>query len=308
MEKLCEVVNSFFVDGTIQKQKYGQAPVLKFGKFKENINVSLDLKYDIDLISSKTEYWPFYYGPALWMIGENVYLDELQTKRTRNKIIHQIFDKYPTRTLRNNEIFYKIRINPINPGNLNEYDASPKSGKSRFSSKSFPILYVSKDLETCIHECRCAIEDEIYFATLSPLDSLSFLDLSALIEEKCTSFESLDLAVSMLFSAGEHSYPICRKIALHAFKYGYNGIIYPSYYSSLRMGTSALPTYRGIPIRCFFGMKEYFDNTIIKNIAIFGNPIKEKRIVVRGINRLQLQQASYKYILGPVISDNSYVS
>ena len=47
-------------------------------------------------------------------------------------------------------------------------------------------------------------------ATLRPVRDLEPLDVAALLDEtqKVDEFESLDLAVNMLFLAGEHSYPI----------------------------------------------------------------------------------------------------
>ena len=47
-------------------------------------------------------------------------------------------------------------------------------------------------------------------ATLRPVRDLELLDVAALLDEtqKVDEFESLDLAVNMLFLAGEHSYPI----------------------------------------------------------------------------------------------------
>jgi hypothetical protein len=59
-----------------------------------------------------------------------------------------------------------------------------------------------------------AAEDELYVATLCPAHELRLLDLSRLLlEEEANEFESLDMAVHMLFLAGEHSYGISREIA-----------------------------------------------------------------------------------------------
>ena len=76
-------------------------------------------------------------------------------------------------------------------------------------------MYGSQDLPVCVHECRVTAEDELYVATLSPTRDLKLLDLSVLLrEEDGTEFDSLDMAVHMLFLAGKHSYEISRDSAV----------------------------------------------------------------------------------------------
>jgi len=74
-------------------------------------------------------------------------------------------------------------------------------------------------------------EDELFVATLTPAQELRLLDLTEFIPREGTEFESLDLSVNMAFLAKEHSYEICRAIALEAHTIGYDGLIYPSYFS-----------------------------------------------------------------------------
>ena len=74
-------------------------------------------------------------------------------------------------------------------------------------------MYGSQDLQVCIHECRVTAEDDLYVASLAPA-RLRLLDLTHLLHEQhVTEFESLDMAVHMLFLAGPHSYEIARIIA-----------------------------------------------------------------------------------------------
>jgi hypothetical protein len=83
-------------------------------------------------------------------------------------------------------------------------------------------------LPICVHECRFTAEDELYVATLFPTRELKLLDLSALLkEEHSTEFESLDMAVHMLFLAGKHSYDISREIARVVHSVGYDGVVPP---------------------------------------------------------------------------------
>ena len=64
-------------------------------------------------------------------------------------------------------------------------------------------------------------------ATLRPARDLELLDVAALLDEpqEVNEFESLDLAVNMLFLAGEHSYPITRVLSLAARSAGFDGLV-----------------------------------------------------------------------------------
>jgi hypothetical protein len=77
-----------------------------------------------------------------------------------------------------------------------------------------PVLYASSDLEVCIHECRFAADDELFVASLEPVRPLRLLDLAVVLPEGegVTEFESLDMAIHMLFMTGEHSYDISSAI------------------------------------------------------------------------------------------------
>jgi hypothetical protein len=127
-----------------------------------------------------------------------------------------------------------------------------------------------------VHECRVTIADKLYLAILRPTNTLKLLDLTKQIDEDCTGFESLNMAIHMIFRAEEHSYKLSKHIAKAAKNAGFNGILYPSYFSQIKK--SAFP-----------------------NIAIFGRPIQEGLIKVEYINRLSLEQVSYKTRFGPVI-------
>ena len=80
-----------------------------------------------------------------------------------------------------------------------------------------------------------------------PVRDLELLDVAALLDEpqEVNEFGSLDLAVNMLFLAGEHSYPITRVLSLAARSAGFDGLVYPSYFSMLRNGVKPFETTYG---------------------------------------------------------------
>ena len=131
-------------------------------------------------------------------------------------------------------------------------------------------MYASTDLQICVHECRVTAEDDTYVATLAPNKDLKLLDLTPVLEEpESTEFESLDLTIHMLFLAGEHSYEICRSIALAASEAGYNGLVYPSYFSLIYSGHIPFETTYGISHRRIPQFAPREESKIAQNLGAF---------------------------------------
>ena len=197
----------------------------------------------------------FFLVRRLWMIGLNITpLDELISLATREETIQRIIREYPEIVFTKGRKFYRLRINPDQPEEFNQYDSPPvgRASYGRLDSENFPVMYASQDLQICIHECRVAAEDEIFVATLALTKDVRLLDLTAILPEPGRDeFESLDIAVHMLFFAKEHSYEVSRALALSAFKNGYDGLIYPSYFSLLKTGN--------FPFKTTFGMSHRND-------------------------------------------------
>lgn len=304
-ELILDLCHRFFVRGTILKLEYGGTPLIQFNQQhfnKTDIEVSPWLEDDLKLIEQAAEIGMFYYGPRLWMVGEVEPLKSLQKKDERNKIVEKIVAKYPVRKLTDKEYFYRLRVNPKISDDFGEYDTAPDEhlGKNRFDDIGFPVLYGSLDLELCLHECRTTVEDNLFVAKLVPNQKLKILDLTALLEEEgITEFESLDIAIHFLFLAGSHSYNICRQIALKAKEKGLDGIIYPSYYSYIRTGAFPFETVYGMSIRRIPQLQDYAQSQTIPNLALFGRPVKENKVVVKCINKVVINRISYDVSFGP---------
>jgi hypothetical protein len=108
------------------------------------------------------------------------------------------------------------------------------------------------------------------------------------------------MAVHMLFLAGKHSYGITREIALGSHAAGYDGLIYPSYFSLLRTGAMPFETMFGISHRRVPQLADREKSKIIGNLALFGRPIEQGRVRVLCINRLILNRVVYGIHFGPV--------
>lgn len=304
--RVLALAETFFVRGTLIRSDYGGAPVLQFNEHHQgNTEVEFDerLKKDADLIGRAAGVGFFHYGPRLWMLGEVEPLKALQDQATRDSIIHRILTEYPARAIPTSERLVRIRKRPKNPADAQEYDSSPPGhrGGGRLDSEDFPVLYASQDIEVCVHECRVTVEDALYMATLAPVRELRCLDLTEVLpEEHTTEFESLDMAVHMLFLAQPHSYEICRAVAVAARNAGFDGLIYPSYFSLVRTGARPFDTAYGLSVRRFPSYRDRARALSIPNVAIFGQPVLEGKVRVDGINRVMLRHVAYDVHFGPI--------
>jgi len=300
---LMYLADRFFRAGTMQRFDYGSAPAI-ISNNKQKTSVSFDsiLDRDAELISKNTGLGFFHYGPRFWMFGETDPLKALQDESQIDKVIESIIAAYPSVVYSADDKFYRLRKNPSSPEKVEEYDTPPKtSGEGRLDFEGFPVMYGSFNLEVCIHECRSTADDEMYLATLSPLNQLRMLDFSVVIEEEnVTEFESLDMAVFMLFMAKSNSYPILRRLAIAVKEKGYDGLVYPSYFSMLHSGSEPFETTYGIANRSIKTFKEHEEKKVQKNLAIFGHPIHSGKVLVQRINKLFIRKVNYGVEFGPV--------
>lgn len=302
------VAGQFFVRGSVSRSEYGGAPLVQFNEAqfgKGDYIGSGPLEGDIRLISEKAKIGLFYYGPRMWMIGQVTPLLMLIDSSSRPSIIRRIITEYPKHLFKEKQIIYRLRIAPSHPSDPAEYDSPPSKflGKGRLDSVDNPVLYCSQDIEGCVHECRVTVEDELYLASLQATRDLRFLDLTAVLQEtNVTEFESLDMAIHMLFFAASHSYEISRDIAKAVSQAGFDGLVYPSYFSQVRSGAMPFETAYGLSVRRFPDASRYAKGSVFSNAAIFGRPIDDGRLRVVGINRVVLHKVSYDIRFGPVRS------
>lgn len=300
---LLYLADRFYRAGTMHRSDYGAAPVINFNEYQET-SVVFDnvLEEDTKLISEKTGVGFFLYGPRLWLLGYTEPLEALQDENKVDSVLDSIIRKYPEVVYDETTKFYRVRKNPSEPKQVSQYDSPPVSkGEGRLDSVELPVMYASFDLEVCIHECRITAEDELYLATLKPFRPLKFLDFSIILKENnVTEFTSIDIAVFMLFMAKSNSYGILRKLSQKVFDKGYDGLIYPSYFSMLHSGAEPFDTTFGISHRMFDQYRDYEESKLQKNIAIFGWPVRDGKVKVDRINKMYIRQVKYTTEFGPV--------
>jgi hypothetical protein len=169
------------------------------------------------------------------------------------------------------------------------------------SSDSVPVLYASPLIDLCVHECRYTIEDDLFVAALNPKRELRLLDLTAILAEDTTEFESLDIAVNMLFLGGKVAYDAARAIARGARDCGFDGLVYPSYFSGHYHGERPFQTNYGISRRRFTDAINHEQSLSVPNLALFGYPIADGKLEVDTINRLVIGRVTYEFHHGPAI-------
>lgn len=301
-EQLLWLSDTFFQKGSTISTDYGGAPAIVFND-KQPGSLTPDplLADDVELLQRTLGIGFFHYGPRLWMIGNITPLEDLQDEKSRPAVIARVLEAYP-KVMLTDEEFYRVRKAPKVPIDPGEYDAPPDGyyGNGRLDAPNFPVLYGSQDAEICVHESRFMAGDELYIATLRPTRPLKLIDLSAVLQEDCTEFESLDLAVLMLFLAHPHAYPISREIAAAVSERGFDGLIYPSFFSVLHTGGNPFETVYGLSTRRFGDSSDYERSKVIGNLALFGRPIAQGAVEVVGINRLTIGQVKYRMVFGPV--------
>ena len=301
---LAYLASRFFVDGSFHKCDFGGAPVIQFNEHqKTSIVVDDVLRGDISVFEQALGIGFFDYGPRLWMIGEVEPLKALLDVKRQAGVIDRILAEYPERIIGLNETFYRVRKSPKSATDPREYDTPPPHipQDGRLSSDDVPVLYASPLIDLCVHECRYTIEDDLFVAALIPKRELRLLDLTVMLSEDTTEFESLDIAVNMLFLGGKAAYGAARAIARSARDSGFDGLIYPSYFSSHYHGERPFQTIYGISRRKFNAAKQHEQSLSVPNLALFGYPIADGKLDVDTINRLVINRISYEFHHGPAI-------
>jgi hypothetical protein len=304
LSELQYILHTFFIWGTYQRPEYGAFPAVQANEHQTtSIKFSDWLEPDVRLFEKWFKVGFFHYGPRAWMYGRITPLEGLQDPEQSVAIIERVIGEYPVVQLQKDTVLYRIRKQPKHPNSPAEYDSPPNvlSGSGRLDSSDLSIMYASSDLQICIHECRVTAEDDTYVATLTPARELRLLDLTEVLREDSVSeFESLDLAIHMLFLAGAHSYQITRAIAKRARAAGFDGLIYPSFFSLQRTGAMPLMTTYGISHRRIGQMQPTEKQKIVPNVAIFGHPIADGILSVKSLNRLMIHAVEYHTHFGPV--------
>ena len=311
---LAGLAQSFFVQGSVHRTRFGAAPLITFND-RRPTNIGACPGWpsgDAALFEEILRIGFFWYGPPEWQVGINENLAKMEQEDQREQVISRILQAYPPETLTEADKFYRLRRvsgdgfarGKFNSTDWGEFDSPPLQATAeesgRLDSPDLPVLYGSPDLQTCLHECRVTVEDALFIATLRPMRELKLLNLVSFPDEPLSHpCEDLDHAMVMLFLAGPHAYPISRAIVHAARDEGYDGLVYPSFFSMLRNGVQPIEAYFGLSNRSMPELRPMEAAKMVPNFAIFGRPIQEGVLTVTSINRVILRKATYSIQFGP---------
>jgi hypothetical protein len=276
----------FFVKGTVPHGVGGYASILQYNSDSPIDEVDLDEKTTRDwhLIKSQIGGRLFFYGPPLWRIGVTEHYEEPNI--ISDDTIAEIVKKLSIKTLPEGTQTFRIRknIDPEKVLEASQYDVAPPCIErefGRFDDAKLQILYTSPSLPVCLHECRTAITDDIFVATLEAATSLRLADLTADYDQMPESpFENLRYFFNGIFlSRDESTYNIARRIAV-AIKetLSVDGFITDSFFTTVSQ------------------------EPVSQNYCFFPEIMKNGKITLHSLNRLHLETVSYSYIFGPNFS------
>ena len=177
-ELLDDLCHNFFVLNNTYKSLYGGSSYIQYNNYHhnndDNIFFAENLKNDIELFRKYLKIGFFYYGPRLCYLGENDYIhnfSEHYNSKIFKNAVKKLIEKSRTKYYNSKNFFYRLRKNPQHPTLSSEYDSAPK-GNGRFNNGNEQLLYASKSIKACIKECRVNEKDELYIATLRPVNKL----------------------------------------------------------------------------------------------------------------------------------------
>jgi hypothetical protein len=280
-----DLLTKFFVRGSESLVIAGHVPVYKVTDNKGFMSGTFDspLEDDYQLLIEHYGLGVFHNAPAEWRMGMTDHYHELTLSYPEAlKTLDQIIGVTTRRVLAGGTKLYRLRTNIKNEVTApTSYDAPSIEAKrkpGRYDDNDIPLLYAAFDIETCIHECRCTVIDEIVLATLCTTRDLTLVDLQELNEPPpFTPFQCVGHFLYGMSVATEEEYPKCRMLARRMLELGVDGFSYRSFFSSVKPKS-------------------------LTNVALFGYPIRDGKVVLSSLNRVKIDRIDYGFSLGPVMT------
>jgi hypothetical protein len=280
-----QLMSNFFVFASTPPDVGGPAYVYQFNEYHYPgvVEFGTEIDADVQLLSNYLGVGLFQYGPPLWRLG---YTEHYQTLRegdsaTRDLVWDDILGRCAETVLGQDVVLYRVRkgedlIAPL----ASEFDSPPASVRiassfGRYDSEALPILYVSENTETCLHECRVTLSDYINVAALRPSRDLRLLNLTEVDDTTMrTEFDSVARLLTKFAFCGKRDYDLCKELAHKVKAKGYDGFVYLSYFRQAH-------------------------EVNLTNIAVFGYPLRDGLLSLASVNRVKLTRVSYGYSFGP---------
>jgi hypothetical protein len=283
-----KAVIDFFVGGSYITGTY--APVYQVNERQTHPGIfDPTLASDAELVRHLTGLVVFDYGPPLWRIGRTELYDEFEAGgELQHWAAADLVKAANSIVVPAGSWLFRVRLNPKADESIATaaaFDPPPPAIQrtpGRWDDPGHPVLYVSDDVELCLHECRVTISDEIVVATLSSVRDLRILDLSSpILWDARTPFDDPNVFVGIMCRSRGSWLEYCRIISRITHDAGYDGIRYVSYYAQAKHAPQSL------------------------NLALFGRPINDGVLGLESVNRIRIADVTYQFGFGPVLYRDS---
>jgi RES domain len=292
------LMTSYFENGSIDLSVGNHQPKYRLRetneKAYETLALDADLMQDCKMFHELTGYsvdlnYSRLANMGVW--GFNGDLNDITSQDPCNesfdkldKLLSTAISKFKAETIPPGTIIYRIKKNlphDIDTDTATVFD-SPKhnsrpdefSFHDRFSASTIPVFYGAFDISTCLFECRIDYLEELTLGTFKLAKSLKLLNLED-FEETVTGLEREDLGCFVSRMLYKREYELNSYFSVMAFRLGFQGIKYCSYFSKVR------------------GNRHM-------NVALFGSPIAKGQIQPLSFDRVTINNVEVNFSLGPV--------
>lgn len=275
-----DLIEIFFINGSKNLNNGAFESIYKvLGKIFTDINFDSTLKNDYKLLMDNSIDKLNYNAPSLWRFGETDFKDDLKEANEQEKInaeLDKIIKISEIYTIKKGTELFRIRLNAKDLHLNSSFDSAPShiSKEGRLNSNCESVFYGAFDIETCIHEVRTTVYDEIILVTYEANEDIELIDLEKMED---TIYDNSQWGIIPFIEYEFYSphYNFTQLIAKRIKEQGFKGIKYKSFYSKVRDGINS-------------------------NFALFGFPLKEKILKIHSLNRIKLNTIKYDFTLGSI--------
>lgn len=282
------LIENFFVKGSVNLNSGTFESIYKvLGESFSDINFDYTLKNDYKLLMDNSVDKLNYNAPALWRLGETDFTSDLREsintkeKEKIDKELDKIIKISKTYTIKKGTKLFRIRLNAKDIHLDSSFDSAPLniSKEGRLNSNCDSVFYGAFDIETCIHEVRTTVYDEIILVTYEANEDIVLIDLEKM-EDTIYDNPQWGIIPFIEYEFYSPQYNFTQLIAKRIKELGFKGIKYKSFYSKVR-------------------------DDIHSNFALFGFPLKEEILKIHSLNRIRLNNIKYDFTIGSVYEERN---
>lgn len=242
-------------------------------KYKNDLKVPYDLDHDLQLIHKIFDLVVSTGSPRLFNYGIFNRMNLHEDTFSRNDC-EEIVQKSIPLILKSDTSLYRVRRSPQSH-DPTEFDSPPcQYPKGRFDLQNLSTLYCAQDADTCVYEARILPGDDALLARFEITTPLRILDLPSVKDPEFTDpHESMELILEALTNS-RYSHRNLQTVSTFAHSLNYDGIRYRSFYSQMLKHDTF-------------------------SVVLFGSPIRDSKIKLSSLNRINLRSVQMKYDLGP---------